>query len=62
MKKQKFFKFIEYLFFAITTFMTGVFLYYLYEKRELDFLKTLMPYFGVLVFASFVSAVKYKKK
>lgn len=62
MKKQKFFKFIEYFFFAITTFMTGVFVYYLYERNELDFLKTLMPYFGVLVFASFISAVKYKKK
>ncbi|WP_288164514.1 hypothetical protein [uncultured Peptoniphilus sp.] len=62
MKKQKFFKFIEYFFFASTTFMTGVFVYYLYEKNELDFLKTLVPYFGVLLFASFVSAVKYKKK
>ena len=49
MKKQKIFKFIEYLFFASTTFMTGVFVYYLYESKELDFLKTLMPYFGVLV-------------
>ena len=62
MKKEKIFKFIEYLFFASTTFMTGVFVYYLYERRELDFLKTLMPYFGVLIFASFVSAVKHKKK
>lgn len=62
MKKEKIFKFIEYLFFASTTFMTGVFVYYLYESKELDFLKTLMPYFGVLVFASFISAVKYKKK
>lgn len=42
--------------------MTGVFVYYLYESKELDFLKTLMPYFGVIVFASFISAVKYKKK
>ena len=62
MKKQKVFKFIEYLFFASTTFMTGVFVYYLYERDDLDFLKTLVPYFGVLLFASFVSAVKYKKK
>ena len=62
MRKQKFFKFIQYLFFASTTFMTGVFVYYLYEGEELDFLKTLMPYFGVIVFASFISAVKYKKK
>ena len=42
--------------------MTGVFVYYLYERNDLDFLKTLMPYFGILLFASFVSAVKYKKK
>ena len=62
MKKQKIFKFIEYFFFASTTFMTGVFVYYLYERNDLDFLKTLVPYFGVLLFASFVSAVKYKKK
>ena len=62
MKEQKFFKFIQYFFFASTTFMTGVFVYYLYERNELDFLKTLMPYFGVLLFASFISAVKYKKK
>ena len=62
MKKQKFVKFIQYFFFASTTFMTGVFVYYLYERKELDFLKTLMPYFCILVFASFVSAVKYKKK
>lgn len=62
MKKEKIFKFIEYLFFASTTFMTGVFLYYLYESKELDFLKTLVPFFGVLAFTSFVSAVKYKKK
>lgn len=62
MKKQKIFKFIEYFFFASTTFMTGVFVYYLYERDDLDFLKTLVPYFGILLFASFISAVKYKKK
>lgn len=62
MKKQKFFKFIQHFFFASTTFMTGVFVYYLYERDDLDFLKTLMPYFGILLFASFISAVKYKKK
>ena len=62
MKKQKIFKFIEYFYFASTTFMTGVFVYYLYERDDLDFLKTLVPYFGILLFASFISAVKYKKK
>ena len=62
MKKQKIFKFIQYLFFASTTFMTGVFVYYLYERKELDFLKTLVPYFFILVFSSFIGAVKYKGK